>query len=141
MHLLSSSILNCHSDTVGVFFFIPKNSEHTKLVINFISSLAQPIQFKALMQVLQRPYDDPADNNPDFWQKCPTNKSLLAQTKIYESLLAVKRKGNKKESKFRTFRLIDDILICFSVSYPHIPRSCMVLLLIIAQKSTSDQGA
>ncbi len=93
------------------------------------------------MQVLQRPYDDPADNNPEFWQKCPTNKTLLSQAKIYESLLAVKRKANKKESKFRTFRLIDDILICFSVSFFIDTLLIASAPSIIAQKPASNKGA
>lgn len=68
------------------------------------------------MQVLQRPYDDPADTSTEFWLKCPTNKSVLGQNKSFESLLALKRKYNKKEWKFRTCRLTEDMLICFSVN-------------------------
>lgn len=69
------------------------------------------------MQILQRPYDDITDNTPDFWQKSPTNKAILAQPKKYESLLAVHRKYKTKEWKFRTFRLTDDLLIYFSVQF------------------------
>ena len=68
------------------------------------------------MQIITRPYDDTADNSKDFWQKLPTNKSLLAQAKTFESLLAIDRKYNQKESKFRTFRLTEDLLIYFSVT-------------------------
>ena len=73
------------------------------------------------MQILQRPYDDPADNNPEFWQKFPSNKTLLAQPKTYESMLAFKKKSNRKESKLRNVRLVEDMLVCFSVpiSFPY----------------------
>ncbi len=67
------------------------------------------------MQILQRPYNDLADNSPEFWIKSLTNKSILAQAKKFESLLAVNRKYKSKKAKFHTLRLTEDLLICFSV--------------------------